>query len=271
MATPPLQVIKSASDIGSAVAHRLKRAGLHPVLLESPAPGATRRLMAFAGAVFTGQAELEGLRAVRCADAAEAAALAVEPETIPLLVQDLDAPLPLPAAVLVDARMRKKAEPPVQIGQAPLVIGIGPGFVAGHHAHVVIESNWGERLGAVIREGASQAYTGEHRVVAGYGRQRYLYAPHAGTFNTDRDVLQRVSAGDVVGHVERTPLVAEIDGILRGVAHSGLAVAAGAKLVEVDPTGEPANCRGIKERPRRIAEGVLAAITNRPEAERTAG
>ena len=62
--TALLPVIQSASDVGSAVAHRLKRAGLHPVVLESPAPTATRRRMAFAGAIFAGEAMLEGVRGV---------------------------------------------------------------------------------------------------------------------------------------------------------------------------------------------------------------
>jgi hypothetical protein len=37
-------------------------------------------------------------------------------------------------------------------------------------------------------------------------------------------------------------------------------VAAGTKVVEVDPRGTVDEVRGIGERPRRIAEGVLSAI-----------
>jgi len=255
-----LQLIQSASDIGSAVAHRLKSAGYRPVLLESPTPGVTRRLMSFAGAVHEGSAELEGLRARRCATPEEARRLAGTPGVIPLLVADLDAPLPLPARVLVDARMRKRREPPVQIAAAPLVIGIGPGFRAGVHCHVVIESNWGEQLGRVITEGGSEPYTGRHRLVAGLGRERYLYAPGPGTFRSERALLEPVRAGETVGWVGDAPLVAEADGILRGLAYSGIVVEAGAKLGEIDPGGDPANCRGIGERPARIAAGVLEAV-----------
>jgi xanthine dehydrogenase accessory factor len=255
-----VQLIQSASDIGSAVAHRLKAAGYRPVLLESPTPGAMRRLMSFAGAVHAGEAELEGLRARRCDEVGAALALAGLAGVIPLLVGDPAAPLPLAPAVLVDARMRKRREPPVQIHAAPLVIGIGPGFRAGVHCHVVIESNWGERLGAVISEGASEPYTGRHRLVAGLGRERYLYAPRAGTFRTEQEILAPVRAGEAVGWVDDVALRAEADGILRGLAWSGLRVEAGAKLAEIDPTGDPANCRGIGTRPARIAAGVLEAV-----------
>lgn len=265
---PTVQVIQSAGDVGSAVAHRLKSEGLCPLLLESAAPSATRRLMSFAGAVHTGTAELEGLLARRCDDVPAALALAEAPGVIPLLVAALDGPLPAALAaalagrmdVLVDARMRKKRTPPVQIHAAPLVIGIGPGFRAREHCHAVIESNWGERLGDVITTGGSEDYTGAHRVIAGKGRERYLYAPHGGTFHTSLDVLAPVRAGEPVGRVDDTLLAAEADGILRGLAYDGLPVEAGAKLAEVDPTGDPANCRGIATRPARIAAGVLEAI-----------
>ena len=260
---PPIQLIKSAHDIGSAVAHRLKREGGRPVLLESPAPGATRRLMCFAGAVHEGRAELEGLAAVRCASAAEALRRVERPGELPLLVADLDAPPPLPPEaleVLVDARMRKRITPPAQIGLAALTIGIGPGFVAGLQVDAVIESNWGDRLGAVIRRGGTEAYTGQHREVEGLGVERYVYAPHGGVFQTERSLLETLQAGDTAGWVDDTPLAVAAGGILRGLAYPGARVEAGAKLVEIDPTGDPANASGIGPRPARIAQGVLEAI-----------
>jgi xanthine dehydrogenase accessory factor len=262
--TALLPVIQSASDVGSAVAHRLKRAGLHPVLLESAAPTATRRRMAFAGAVHAGEARLEGVRAVRCADARAALALRLTPDAVPLLVSEaLAPPEDWRLDVLVDARMRKRQQPPVQIQRAVLVVGIGPGFRAGVHAHAVIESNWGEQLGALLWTGEAQAYTGQHRKIEGFGRERYLYAPHAGRFRTALDVGSPVRAGEAVGRVGETPLLAEIGGTLRGLAYDGVEAASGAKLAEIDPTSDPKNWSGIAARPGRIADGVLRAIIER--------
>ncbi len=280
MNPPSLHIVKSAHDIGSAVAHRLHRAGRAALLLEDPAPGATRRLMCFAGAVHEGRAELQGVAAVRCHTVEEARDVLQGGEAIPLLTGDLAAPLavslpqpipqqiPLPAHVLVDARMRKRAVPPVQIGEASLTLGIGPGFHAGKQVHVVIESNWGDNLGRVIREGSSEAYTGKHRLVEGLGAQRYLYAPSAGVFQQTLELLAPVQAGQEVGRVDGRPLLSEAKGILRGIAWTGLRVEAGAKLAEIDPTGDPANCQGISERPARIAEGVLEAIEGWEETKK---
>jgi hypothetical protein len=42
--------------------------------------------------------------------------------------------------------------------------------------------------------------------------------------------------------------------------YSGVPVTTRTKVIEVDPRNSTAEVRGISERPRRIAEGVLAAI-----------
>src|SRR5260370_39420457 len=68
--------------------------------------------------------------------------------------------------VLVDARMRKRAIPEVQIGYADLTIGLGPALVVGRHAHVVVETSW-DGLGAVITGAASLPLTGEPAPSAG--------------------------------------------------------------------------------------------------------
>jgi len=261
---PLLPVIQSASDIGSAVAHRLKRAGLHPVLLERPAPTATRRRMAFAGAMFAGEAELEGVRGVLCADPGAALHMRTAPDTVPILAaRDFDPPPDWAVDILVDARMRKKQQPPRQMQAAALVIGIGPGFCAGEHAHAVIESNWGPHLGTVIWEGRAETYTGKHREIEGFGRERYVYAPHGGTFRTALDVGLPVRAGTPVGRVGETPLLTGIDGTLRGLAYDGVTVTEGTKLAEIDPGADPANWSGIGVRPEKIADGVLNAIRKR--------
>jgi xanthine dehydrogenase accessory factor len=263
-----LPIVLGAGDIGSAVAHRLKTAGLHPLLIEGPAPLVTRRRMAFGGAVHEGRAELEGIAGVRCAEAARALALRSEAGAIPVLVVPGAGLEPaLRPDALVDARMRKREQPAAALHLAPLVIGIGPGFTAGLHAHAVIESDWGEGLGAVLWQGRAREYTGRHREVGGFGKERYAYAPQAGRFRTGLAVLDPVRAGQELGRVGELPLRAEISGILRGLAHDGVEAAAGAKLAEIDPSGDPARCVGIGERPARIAQGVLEAIRLRwPDA-----
>ena len=100
-------------------------------------------------------------------------------------------------------------------------------------------------------------------------RPRARRPPPAPTRDTDgsredaRRIAQRVSLGETIATIGDEPLLAPLDGILRGLVHDGVRVEQGAKVLEVDPRGDPANVSGIGERPRRVAEGVLAAIGER--------
>ena len=71
---------------------------------------------------------------------------------------------------------------------------------------------------------------------------------------------QSVAAGEIVARIEGTTLTAPLSGVLRGLTHDGVQVAAGTKVIEIDPRGDPALVCGIGERPARIADGVLQAI-----------
>ena len=61
-----------------------------------------------------------------------------------------------------------------RISDAPLVIGIGPGFTAAGDCHFVIETQRGEHLGEVIREGSAIPNTGIPGNIGGYTVERLL-------------------------------------------------------------------------------------------------
>lgn len=256
-------VVRGCGDVGSAVAHRLFRAG-YPVLIhDCPSPAAPRRGMAFTDAVFDRRCTLEGVEAVRLDALTYLPEALARREAIPMVVAPLDEVLSrlLPGpAVLVDARMRKRSIPEPQRDLARLTIGLGPNFVAGQTTHLVIETSWGEPLGRVIAKGASAALSGEPRTYGGHARDRFIYAPAAGLFRTRCRIGQAVQAGQAVATLDGARLAAPLTGILRGLVRDGVAIEAGTKCVEVDPRGELANVVGIGERPSRIAQGVLEAI-----------
>jgi xanthine dehydrogenase accessory factor len=253
-------IVRGLGDIGSAVAHLLFREGYGVAVHDEPRPATTRRGMAFADAAFDGEAELDGVRAVR-ADTVEEVALALaRRDAVPVHVGPLG---PLLAAlghrVLVDARVRKHAAPEVQLADAELTVAMGPALVAGRHAHVVVETSW-DALGAIIAEGASLPLAGEPRAIAGHARDRYVYAPVDGVLRTKARIGDAVRRGEEVARVGAAKLLAPLDGVLRGLTRDDVPVAAGTKVVEVDPRGRLEDVRGIGERPRRIADGVLSAI-----------
>ena len=256
----PTVLVRGSGDVGSAVAVVLHRAGYGVAIHEVATPAAPRRGMAFADAVFDGECALDGVVARRVALAALPPAVA-EGSFVAVVVDELAGVLATQSFdVLVDARMRKRALPERQIGLAPLTVGLGPNVVAGETTDLAIETQWGDSLGAVLRAGATRALGGEPRSFDGVGRERFVYAPVEGVLRTSASIAQRVRAGEVVATIGGEQLVAPLDGILRGLTHDGVAVDAGAKVLEVDPRGDVSKVVGIGERPRRIAEGVLCAI-----------
>lgn len=255
----PLALVKGAGDVGSAVAHTLWQAGLRVVIVDVPAPSIARRRMSFADALFDGEAVLEGTRAVRVEKATALSAALAQGRVIPVTAVAAAVSV-LQPDIVVDARMRKRERPEPQMHEAALTIGLGPGFRAGETVHAAIETNWGADLGRVLWDREPEAYTGQPRPILGFARERYLYAPHAGRFHTDREIGMRVEQGQPVACVDETALVAQIGGVIRGVTRDGVRVSPGAKVVDIDPRGDAPGIDGIGERPRRIAAGVLAAV-----------
>lgn len=258
----PVALIRGVNDVASAVALELARHGLAVLMVEAPAPAVSRRGQSFADAAFDGAATLEGVTA-QLTHAPLSWAERAQPGDIVLCLQALDDFVAaLAPAVWVDARMRKRAIPEDQRGCAPLVIGLGPNFVAGtgpgSNCDLAIETAYGDHLGALIESGPTSAFAGEPKPVGGYGRERYVYAPIAGVFHTTYRIAQAVSEGEIVAHIDDQPIAAPKPGILRGLTHDGVRVAQGTKCVEVVPVG--AQVFGIGVRPGAIAKGVIAAL-----------
>lgn len=259
--TKKLVLIRGGSDIASAVAHRLFTAGYPVIILEAPQPLTVRRGMAYASAVYEGRTILDGVTAEAAPTIDHTQALLASRRAIPVFASgDPGVITSFQAGVIVDARFRKKERSNSRVTDAPLVIGLGPGFTAGVEAHLVIETNRGPNLGRIITEGEADPYTGVPIEIAGHGQDRYLYAPRAGIFRTSLDLGHRVEMGQVVGQIEGESLAARVGGIIRGILKDGLFVQAGAKLVDIDPRGDVRSLSEISQKAWTIADAVLAAI-----------
>jgi len=160
--------------------------------------------------------------------------------------------------VVIDAIMAKK-----NIGtrkyEASIVIGVGPGFVAPEDVHAVVESNRGHYLGRVIYNGSAEPHTGIPGPVMGITSDRVLRSPHGGIVKNERGFGDAVKKGDIVMFVDYTPVVAPIDGILRGLIRE-IEVKANEKIGDIDPRSAKEYCYTITEKARAIGGGVLEAV-----------
>ena len=215
--------------------------------------------MAFADALYGTPTEIDGVLA-KLAPTFDALAHMLDcRKAIPVVAHELHAVTTVAPDVLVDARLRKRDDPPSLLGIARLTVGLGPGFVPGENVDVAVETQWGPDLGRVVQTGRTHTLAGEPRELSGHGRDRFIYAPAAGSFRTVLDIGDRVHAGQVVGSIDDVVVTAPLAGWLRGLAHDGAHVREGGKIVEVDVGNRPAG-RALGERPRRIAAGVLIAL-----------
>lgn len=254
-------LVRGLSESASAVAHRLFTSGYRVALHNGPdAPKTHRRLMSFADAFYDGMATLDGVTARRIDTATFR--LADTRKFIPVLVNDLAVCLGAQKwDIIVDARLRKRISPECHRGMAVLSIGIGPGHVAGETADIAVESSWGDSLGAIVRSGPTLPLAGEPRPIDGIGRERNVYASAAGVLHSELRIGDLVTEGAAVASLGNVTIRAPISGTLRGLVRPGIAVSPGDKIVEIDPRPpHRASHRGLGERPRRVADGVLSAI-----------
>ena len=252
-------LIRGGGEMATGIAHRLHRCHMRVVITEIATPTSVRRNVAFAEAVYEGAQTVEGVKAVRIASCDEAYAVWKQ-DQIPIFV-DPDASIReiLKPAVVVDAIMAKK-NGAAKLTDAPVVIGVGPGFTAGIDVRAVVESNRGHHLGRVIWDGAAESDTGIPAPVHGYTESRVLRVPQTGIFKALRAIGDLITIGESVAEVNGEAIKAEISGQIRGLLRNGIQVEQGIKAGDIDPRGQRGYCDSISDKSRAIAGGVLEAV-----------
>ena len=273
-------LIRGGGDLATGVALRLFRAGFPIIISELPRPLAVRRTVAFAEAIYAGSIEVEKVCGQRIEDPGEASDLITRGK-IPVLV-DPEASLIKDASTsdlniicVVDARLTKR--PPESLsfsgnqnaqgmslrgGQhSPMIIGLGPGFIAGLNCHAVVETVRGHTMGRVYWKGGALPDTNQPEG----DPRRVLRAPAAGRFIARIEIAQHVESGQMLAEVEDQhgsmhEIKSPFSGIVRGMLHSGLDVQAGLKVGDVDQRDDPKLCELVSDKSLAVGGGVLEAI-----------
>lgn len=258
MTDRPLIVIKGAGDLATGVAHRLYKSGFPIIMTEVAEPLVVRRTVSYAEAVFSGTVTVEGVVASRASSEEEALNM-TEKGIIPVMVDpEAQVVKNLHPTVVVDGIMAK-GNTLTRIDDAPLVIGIGPGFNAGVDVDAIIETKRGHNLGRVIYEGSAIPDTGAPGEVLGYSRERLLRAPVDGIVKPCYEIGQQVKKGDIVAYVDSTPVIAELSGLIRGMLHEGIQVKAKVKLGDIEPR-VGIDYHTISDKARAIGGAVLEVV-----------
>ena len=259
-----LIVVRGGGDLATGTIYKLRKCGFPVLVLETEAPSAIRRNVAFSEAVYQGSQQVEDMTC-RLANSLEQARQWLDENQLVLLVDPAgEAIARLKPMAVVDAILAKK-----NLGthreMAPITVALGPGFTAGVDVDAVVETKRGHNLGRVLWQGTAAPNTGIPGVIAGYGKERVIHSPAEGILRNVCKITDTVRRGQVIAAVETaagTVLVeATLDGLLRGLIRDGYPVTKGFKIADIDPRVEEyQNCFTISDKARCIAGGVLEAI-----------
>lgn len=252
-------LIKSAGDLASGIAVRLHRCGFQVVMTDIPIPTTVRRSVSFSPAVYQGRQKVEDVEGVLCKNLKEIEQALLQ-DKIAVIVDEKSAIKDeWKPDVLIDAIVCKR-NLGTQITDADLVIGVGPGFIAGEDCHCVIESKRGHYLGRCIWEGSAIRNTGIPGTIEGCSEVRILRGSEDGPFRGCVSIGDLVEEGDIVGYCNDAPVYARVSGIVRGLLQDGAPARQGLKVGDVDPRGDKVDFRTISDKATAIGGGVLEAI-----------
>lgn len=246
--------VRGAGDIATGTLLRLKRCGFSVAALEIPTPSSIRRTVSFSEAVYDGEATVENILARRVANLPDKPT-----DWIPVLIDPDGAAIETARPLAVVDAILAKRNLGTHIHMAPATVALGPGFVAGQDVRAVVETKRGHTLGRVYWTGAAIPNTGIPGVVGGYGIERVIHAPVAGKLQIIRDIGSEVEKGEVIAHLNGTPVRAPISGLIRGMLRDGYSVPAGMKMADIDPRPDT-DWRTVSDKALAVAGGVLEAL-----------
>ncbi len=253
-------LISGGGEMACALAHRLHRSHFRVCLTEVVQPLAVSRGAAFSEAVFDGSKTVEQVTAELAPHSLSVMEAVWRRGNIPILIDpECRIRESLSPTVLIDARSLKR-EAETHLGDAPLVIGLGPGFRAGGNCHVIVETLHSNELGRVILKGQATKDNRTPVSIGGLTAGRIVWAEQGGLFTTGHNIGDAVKKRQVIARLGEMLIEAPVDGMLRGLMHSGVQVPGGAKLVEIDPVNDASVCYAIRDKWRSVAGGVLEAI-----------
>jgi len=252
-------VVLGGGDLASGVILRLHHCGFKVWVTELELPLVVRRTVSFAEAVYEEQVSVEDVTAKLVKDAEEIAN-SWKAGVVPIIIDPAGKSIEKIAPdVIIDARMLKK-DLVREIKPEPLIIGLGPGFVAGENCHAVIETQRGPFMGRVIWKGAAEINSGIPEEVLGRGEERILRAPISGEFHAAHQIGDFVGEGEVLGDVNGFPVRAPFTGMIRGLIRHKLDVIQGMKLGDVDPRKNRRLVNLVSDKALAVGGGVLEAV-----------
>lgn len=252
-------LIKGAGDLATGIASRLYNSGYQILMTDIAIPLTVRRTVALSRAVYEGEAEVETMTGILVNNMAEAEKVFTDGK-IPVIVDETaEIRKEYQPDVVVDAILAKK-NLGTRITDAPLVIGVGPGFTAGEDCHAVVETKRGHYLGQVIWKGSAIPNTGIPGNIGGFTVERIIRATADGIFEPVANIGDLVEKDQIVAYSGGQEIRAKMSGVVRGMLQEHVPVMKNMKCGDIDARCELEHCYTISDKARAVGGGVLEAV-----------
>ena len=252
-------LIKGAGDLATGIASRLYNSGYQILMTDIAVPLTVRRTVALSRAVYEGKAEVETMTGILVKNMDEAEKV-LSDRNIPVIVDEkAEIRKDYHPDVVVDAILAKK-NLGTRITDAPLVIGVGPGFTAGEDCHAVIETKRGHYLGQAIWKGSAIPNTGIPGNIGGFTVERIIRATADGIFEPVAKIGDMVEKDQIVAYSGGQEIRAKMSGIVRGMLQEHVPVTETMKCGDIDARCELEHCYTISDKARAVGGGVLEAV-----------
>jgi len=269
-------LIRGAGELASATAQHLFVQGFESILmLERRYPKAVRRQVCFSEAILDGETTVQGVRGMFARDVPEVVE-ANRTGAIAVAALDLEDVLhQWQPQIFIEAAMLRKNWG-LRRGIAPVVIALGPGYVARKDCDAVVDTVRGPQVGAVLEDTGERLRDEPPAQIMGYADERAVKAVRDGIFFTQQKIGGFVDRGERIGTVVSVygvedfrqgvpvdasyPVTARISGVLRGLLRDGVPVKKGDRIADVDPRGRTDDLDHLSDKSLRVAEGVLEAM-----------
>ena len=252
-------LIKGAGDLATGIASRLYNSGYQILMTDIAVPLTVRRTVALSRAVYEGKAEVETMTGILVKNMDEAEKV-LSDRNIPVIVDEkAEIRKDYQPDVVVDAILAKK-NLGTRITDAPLVIGVGPGFTAGEDCHVVVETKRGHYLGQAIWKGSAIPNTGIPGNIGGFTVERIIRATADGIFEPVAKIGDMVEKDQIVAYSGGQEIRAKMSGIVRGMLQDHVPVTKNMKCGDIDARCELEHCYTISDKARAVGGGVLEAV-----------
>jgi xanthine dehydrogenase accessory factor len=256
-------------------------------MLDRRYPKAVRRQVCFCEAILDGNQEVQGVRASLARDLSAVAEIHDRVE-IAVTVMNLEETVERwEPDIFIEAAMLRRNWG-LRRELAPIVIALGPGYVAKKDCHAVVDTVRGPEVGAVFDDTGDHLEDEPPAEIMGYAEERVVKAIRDGIFFTQRTIGDEIERGERIGTVVSVygvedfrrgvpvdasyTVTSRIAGVVRGLLRDGVPVKASDRIADVDPRGRTDDLDHISDKAHRVAEGVhealLGLIDSMPEAEK---